>query len=79
MTPAQQEWLKASGHKPWRPHYAVTIYQWTDVGYVFPDGRFVPEGTHHGWARPLHLMSSGDTLYVVPKDAIKVGREYMMT
>ena len=79
MTDDQNKWLAT---KPefdvWRPHGAVSFYGWTDVGYLTPDGRFIPDGTTHGWAYPTHLMSSGDTLYVVPKGSVKVGREYMI-
>lgn len=79
MTAEQKKWLEEHpGFKNWGPKGIVSLYHWTDVGYVFPNGTFVPEGQHHGWAWPMHLMSSGDTLRVIPKDAVKVGREYMM-
>lgn len=77
MTPAQTQWLnERRAYKAWYNRGIVSALGWTDVGYVFPDGRFVLEGKHHGWARPMRLMSSGEALVVLPPDAIKVGREY---
>jgi hypothetical protein len=64
--------------KHWRPQGAVSIYGWTEVGYLMPDGKFVPDGKHYYWGGGLHLMGSGDTLYVMPKGAMKVGREFMI-
>lgn len=78
MEERQTNWLSENPKfSVWRSHGAVSICGWADVGYLTPDGRFIPDGTAHGWAYPMHLMSSGDTLYVVPKGSVKVGREYM--
>jgi hypothetical protein len=78
MTDAQKKWM--SDHpkfKFWQPHGVMSLYGWTDVGFLMPDGKLVPDGEHHNWAWPMHLMSSGGTLYVMPKEATKVGREFM--
>ena len=48
------------------------IYQATNWVYN-------PEGTHYWGLYPTHLMSTGDTLHVVPNDAVKVGREYAVS
>ena len=78
MSPEQKKWLdEHAAFTVWRPHGVVSIYGWADIGYLMPTGDYVAEGIHHGWAWPMHLMSSGDTLYVMPPDAVKVGREYM--
>lgn len=79
MTEEQKAWMEAHPEfKPYGRHGAVSIYGWADVGYLFPNGELVPEGQHHSWAWPTRLMSSGDTLYVIPDEAFKVGREYMV-
>ena len=48
------------------------------IAMIGDDARkFVPEGTFTpGFGGKL--MSSGDTLYVMPRGAMKVGREYMI-
>lgn len=78
MSDEQTEWLKANPQfKPWRPQGVVSVMKWADVGYLMPYGKFVPEGTFTpGFGGKL--MSSGDTLYVMPRGAMKVGREYMI-
>lgn len=64
--------------KPWKPHGIMSIQGWGRVGYLMPSGKYVPEGESKQRAWPTHLMSSGDTLYVVPPEAIKLGREYQI-
>lgn len=79
MTEEQRKWLEENPEfKPWGQHGVVSIYGWTDVGYLFPNGTLVSDGQHHSWAWPTRLMSSGDTLYVIPDEAFKVGHEYMI-
>lgn len=78
MTDSQKQWLSEHPKfKVWSPHPWVTLKSWTDVGYLTPDGRVIPDGKHSGWGG-LHLISTDDTLYVVPKGSTKVGREYDM-
>lgn len=78
MTYGQTKWMvEHPGFKHWRPQGIVSIYGWTDVGWLMPSGKFVPDGEHRYWGG-LHTMSSGDTLYVMPKGAWKVGREFMI-
>lgn len=73
---SKQEWMKANPEfKPWRHQGILSFNAWRDVGWVTEDGRFIPEGDSRFYGR-LHLNSFGDTLYVVPPNAAKVGREY---
>lgn len=79
MTAEQKLWMQEHPeHKQWEPHGMVSIYGWTDVGWVFQNGKFAADGTHHYWGGS-HLMSSGDTLYMMAgSKALKVGREFMI-
>lgn len=75
MTNEQKEWLNENPRfSVWKPQPIVSIKSWTDVGFVSPDGRFIPDGKGVPFIRGI--ISSGDTLYVVPKNSVKVGREY---
>lgn len=73
---SKRQWMEANpDFKYWRPQGLLSLSRWKDVGWVTEDGRFIPEGDDrfHGG---LHLNSHGDTLFVVPAGASKVGREY---
>jgi hypothetical protein len=64
MTAEQKLWMQQHPeHKHWRPQGVVSIYGWTDVGWVFPNGKFAADGT-------LHLMAGSK--------ALKVGREFVV-
>lgn len=73
---SKRQWMDANpDFKHWRPQSMLSLKRWKDVGWVTQDGRFIPKGDNRFYGS-LHLNSHGDTLYVVPADASKVGREY---
>jgi hypothetical protein len=73
---SKRQWLEANpDFKYWRPQGLLSLSRWKDVGWVTNEGRFIPEGDDRFYGG-LHLNSHGDTLYVVPAGASKVGREY---
>lgn len=79
MSRDQQRWLAEHPQfKRWKPHGIVSMYGWTDVGYLLPNGDFVLDGKHHFWGG-AHLMSSNNTLYLMSSEAMKIGREFMIT
>lgn len=51
---------------------------WADVSWLCPSGRLIPDGGMPGFGKGT-LISAGDTLYVLPKGSIKVGREVPAT
>ena len=76
---SKREWLDANpDFKHWRPQGVLSMRAWKDVGWVTVDGQFIPQGDDRFYGG-LHLDSYGDTLYVVPSGASKVGREYSTT
>jgi len=77
MTPEQSKWMEDHpAHKRWFPHGAAGLIGWTEVGFLYPNGRFVETSSGDDkWVGP-NLISHGETLVVVSPDAIKVGREY---
>lgn len=77
MTDEQKQWLaEHPQHKRWRVQGAVALTGWTDVGYLCPNGHFMETGPgENRWIAP-NVISYGDTLFVIPPEAIRVGREY---
>lgn len=79
MTETQAKWLADHpAFKAWRPPNMVVSTWWADVSWLCPSGRLIPDGGMPGFGKGT-LISAGDTLYVLPKGSIKVGREVPAT
>lgn len=73
---SKKAWMEANpSFKLWRQLSILSLIAWKDVGWVTDEGRFIPEGDSRFYGG-LHLNSYGDTLFVVPSRAWKVGCEH---
>lgn len=62
MTDEQKKWLDENPkYSPVKAYGMVTLVQWADQGYLWPNGKFSPD--------------DGDTLFWNTGSAIRVGRQ----
>lgn len=65
MTEAQRAWLSENPEFGPVEYRIVSLYQWSDQGYLFENGRF--------------SRDDGKTLFLDTGRALRVGRKYYVT